>query len=356
MAAVSVLGRPGGRVADELEGLFGGLDGPEDRLLNPEQRESQLIPGEVEHLLAPLVLKLPPCLEQLAQLRIIRRDLSRELPPRLEVVSASRRLQEEATGEGAELLARSVIEPLKPPALLNDLDRAALGTHPDLAQPRLSFAQRLGRHPFAGLVQVPPSLCQRRLGVGQLFPQPTFALTLGLEPCERIGVLNAARLGHRLDRLSQQLPGPGSADMSGENKKQLRVPVERLGELYERLGNGPLDLARLDPADLRSREAAPPRQPPHRKARTHARLSRHLGHSLHLVSHRDPSLAASVPSVKYQCLPPMRSVTVTRRNDDGLPVGCSRACGCRKLLRGARGVQKLCHAVRSGGFAAGSSK
>src|SRR6266540_3846339 len=240
MAAVSVLGRPGGRVADELEGVFGGLDGPEDRLLNPEQRESQLIPGEVEHLLAPLVLKLPPCLEQLAQLRIIRRDLTRELPPRLEVVAASRRLQEEATGEAAELLARSIIEPLKPPALLNDLDRAALGTHPDLAQPRLSCAQRLGRHPFPGLAQLPLSLRQRRLGVGQLFPEPTLALTLDLEPRECLGVLSAARLGHRLDR-----------------------------------------------ADLRSREAAPPRQPPHRKARTHARLSRHLGHSLHLVSHRD---------------------------------------------------------------------
>src|SRR6266511_3790067 len=287
MAAVSVLGRPGGRVADELEGLFGGLDRPEDRLLNPQQRESQLIPGEVEHLLAPLVLKLPPCLEQLAQLRIIRRDLTRELPPRLEVVSASRRLQEEAAGEGAELLARSVIEPLKPPALLSDLDRAALGTHPDLAQPRLSCAQRLGRHPFPGLAQLPLSLRQRRLGVGQLFPEPTLALTLDLEPRECLGVLSAARLGHRLDRLSQQLACPRSPDMSSENKKQLRVPVERLGELYERLSNGPLDLTRLDPADLRSREAAPPRQPPHRKARTHARLSRHLGHSLHLVSHRD---------------------------------------------------------------------
>ena len=128
-------------------------------------------------------------------------------------------------------------------------------------------------------------------------------------------MLSSARLGHGLDRLSQQLPCSGSPDMSGENKKQLRVPVERLGELYERLGNGPLDLARLDPADLRSREAAPPRQPPHREPRTHARLSRHLGHRLYLVLHRDPSLPASVPSVKYQCLPPMRSVTVTQRND-----------------------------------------
>jgi hypothetical protein len=76
--------------------------------------------------------------------------------------------------------------------------------------------------------------------------------------------------------------------MSGEDKEQLRVPVERLGELYERLGNGPLDLARLDPADLRSREAAPPRQRSHREARMQARLSRHLGHRLYLVFHHDP--------------------------------------------------------------------
>src|SRR5947208_15681622 len=76
--------------------------------------------------------------------------------------------------------------------------------------------------------------------------------------------------------------------MSGEDEQQLRVPVERLGELYKGLGDGPLDLARLDPADLRSRKAAPPRQPPHREARTHARLSRHLGHRLYLVLHRDP--------------------------------------------------------------------
>jgi hypothetical protein len=158
----------------------------------------------------------------------------------------------------ADLLARSIIEPLKPPALLGDLDSAALGTHPDFAQPLASCAPRLGRHPFAGPVEVPLSLCQRRLGVGQLFPQPTLALTLGLEPRECIGILSAARLEHRLDRLSQQLPRPGSPDMSGENKKQLRVPIERLGELHERLGDGPLDLTRLDPADLRSREAAPP--------------------------------------------------------------------------------------------------
>jgi hypothetical protein len=36
MTAMSVLGRPGGKVADELEGLFGGLDRPEDGLLNAE--------------------------------------------------------------------------------------------------------------------------------------------------------------------------------------------------------------------------------------------------------------------------------------------------------------------------------
>jgi hypothetical protein len=99
--------------------------------------------------------------------------------------------------------------------------------------------------------------------------------------------------------------------MSGENKQQLRVPIKRLGELYEGLGNGPLHLARLDPADLRSRKAASPRQPPHRETLTQARLSRQSGHRLYLVSHRDPSLVTSVPSVKCQCLPPMRSVTVT---------------------------------------------
>ena len=74
MAALSVLGRRGGKVGGELDGLFGGLDRPEDRLLNPEQRESQLILGEVEYFLAPLVLKLTPRLEQLAQLRIIARE------------------------------------------------------------------------------------------------------------------------------------------------------------------------------------------------------------------------------------------------------------------------------------------
>src|SRR5256885_12137143 len=132
MAAVSVLGRPGGQVADELEGLFGGLDRPEDGVLDPEQRESQLILGEFEYLLAPLVPKLAPCLEQLAQLRIVRRDLTRELPPGLEVVATSGRVQEEAAGEGAHFLARSILELLKLPTLLSDLDSAALGKQPDL--------------------------------------------------------------------------------------------------------------------------------------------------------------------------------------------------------------------------------
>src|SRR6202022_3565264 len=101
------LGRWGrAAVADEIECLFRGLDRREDGLFNPEQRESQLILGELEYFLAPLVPKLTPCLEQLAQLRIGRCDLTRELPPGLEVVAASGRLQEEAAGEGADLFAR----------------------------------------------------------------------------------------------------------------------------------------------------------------------------------------------------------------------------------------------------------
>jgi hypothetical protein len=279
----SVLGRPGGNVADDLECLFVGLGRPEEGLLNPEQRESQLILGELEYFLAPLVLKLTPCLQQLAQLRIVRRDLTRELPPGLEVVAASRRVQEEMAGEGTDLLALSIIKLLKRPALLSDLDSAALGKHPYLAQPLVSFAQRLGCLTLAleaGLVQVPLSLCQRPLGLGELFPEPALEVILGLESPECISVLSSARLGQGLGRLSQELPCPGSPDVSGENKKELRVPIEGFGELYEGLGNGPLDLARLDPADLRSREAAPPRQPPHREARAHARLSRHLGHRL----------------------------------------------------------------------------
>ena len=65
--------------------------------------------GELEDFLAPPVLKLTPGVEQLAQLRIVRRDLTRELLPSLEVVAPSRRVQEEAAGEGADLLARSII-------------------------------------------------------------------------------------------------------------------------------------------------------------------------------------------------------------------------------------------------------
>ena len=57
---------------------------------------------------------------------------------------------------------------------------------------------------------------------------------------------------------------PSSLNMPRENKKQLRIPTEGLRESYKRLSNGSFDLARLDPADLRSREAAPPRQLPHR--------------------------------------------------------------------------------------------
>src|SRR5438067_2869927 len=144
-ARASVLGRPGGHAADELECLFGGLDRPEKGSLDPEQRERQLILGELEHLLAPLVPELTPGLEQLAQLRIVRRDLTRILPPRLQVVAASGRIQEEAAGEGADLPARGVIEPLNLPALPSDPDSAALAKHPGFTHPRLSFPRRLGR-------------------------------------------------------------------------------------------------------------------------------------------------------------------------------------------------------------------
>ena len=109
--------------------------------------------------------------------------------------------------------------------------------------------------------------------------------------------------------------------MSGEDKKELRIPIKGLRQLHERLSSGPLDLARLDPADLRSRKAAPPRQPPHRESRTHPRLSDHLGHRhlsgqrLFLILHHRPSLAAGAPSVKCYRLPPMRSDAVTESND-----------------------------------------
>jgi hypothetical protein len=154
-------------------------------------------------------------------------------------------------------------------------------------------------------------------------------------------VFSFAWFGQGLDRLSEKLPCPCSPDVSDEDKKELCVAIEGFGELYERLSNGPLDLARLDPADLRSREAAPPRQPPHREALAHARLFCQLGQRLSLVLHRDTSLANCVPSVKCWCLPPMRSVSVTSRNtslDAPVQAKCfrchplgSRACGDNAL-------------------------
>jgi hypothetical protein len=102
--------------------------------------------------------------------RIVRRDLTRELPPGLEVVATSGRVQEEAAGEGADLLALSIIELLELPALLSDLDSAILGERSDLAQPLASFRQALClfgvRCLGAGIVQVLLSLCQCPLGVG----------------------------------------------------------------------------------------------------------------------------------------------------------------------------------------------
>jgi hypothetical protein len=217
-------------------------------------------------------------------------------------------VQEEAAGEGADLLARSIIEPLKLPPLRSDLDSAALGKHPDLAQALASFAQRLGCHLSArGML----SLCQRPLGLGELFPEPMLALILGLESRQCIGLFGSAWLGQGLDRLSEELPCPGSPDVSGEDKEDLRVPIKGFGEPYEGLSSGLLDLARLDPADLRSREAAPPCQPPHGEVPAQARLFGHLGQRLFLVLHRGPSLAVFVPSVKCYRLPPMRSVSVT---------------------------------------------
>ena len=107
-----------------------------------------------------------------------------------------------------------------------------------------------------------------------------------------LGLLRSAWLGQGLDRCSQQPPCPGSPDVSGEDKKQLRIPIEGFGELYEGLGGGPLDLALLDPADLRSREAAPPCQSTHREARPHARL---LGHLAHIVT-------GCIVAKVYRCL------------------------------------------------------
>jgi hypothetical protein len=194
-ARVSVLGRSGGQVADGLECLFGRLHRPEDGLLDPKQRERQLVLGEVEDFLAPLVVELAPRLEQLAQLGIVGRDLARELPPCLEVVAGGRGVEEETAGEGAQILARGVIELLELAALLSDLDGAASDTRAGLAQALLRCPRRRGCHPLAGLVQVLLSLSQCRLGVGQLFPQPPLALGLGLEPRERIGVFSSGRLG-----------------------------------------------------------------------------------------------------------------------------------------------------------------
>ena len=88
--------------------------------------------------------ELTPHLEQLTKLRIVRRDLTRELPPGLEHLAAGGRVQEEPSGQGANLLAWSILELLEPPALLSDLHSAPLGKHPHLAQPLASLARRLG--------------------------------------------------------------------------------------------------------------------------------------------------------------------------------------------------------------------
>ena len=174
-----------------------------------------------------------------------------------------------------------------------------MGKHPDFAEPLVSFLSGLTLEAALALVQIPLSLCQRTLSLSESFPEPTLTLTLRLESRERIGVLSSDRLGQGPNRLSQELPSPRSPDMSSEDKKQLRVPIKRLRELHERLSSGPLNLARLDPADLRSREAAPPRQTPHREARTHARLLGHLSQRLFVIRHRHPSLTTRVPSVNY---------------------------------------------------------
>ena len=124
-------------------------------------------------------------------------------------------------------------------------------------------------------------------------------------------MLSPARLGQGLERLSQQPPRPRPRDVPGENQKQLRVPIEGFGELHERLSSRPLDLARLNPTDLRSRETTPPRQPPHRQTRTHARLPDHPGQRRQSLFHRGASLAPAAPSIKYLRLPPKQSNVVT---------------------------------------------
>ena len=124
---------------------------------------------------------------------------------------------------------------------------------------------------------------------------------LGVESRKCWRVLGSARLGQRLDRLPQELLCPRPANVSRKDKKQLGVPTEGLRESYERLGNRPVNLARLDPADLRSREATPPCQFPHRQARTHSRLSDDLSQRLFLVLHRAflKSVAAYVTLSKF---------------------------------------------------------
>ena len=107
-----------------------------------------------------------------------------------------------------------------------------MGKDPDLAQALVPFTQRPDHQP---LVQILRSLCQRPLGLREFFPEPTLALILGLESRQCIGLLSSARLGQSLDRLAQELPCPGSPDVSGEDKKQLHVPIEGFGEPLSRV-------------------------------------------------------------------------------------------------------------------------
>ena len=105
-----------------------------------------------------------------------------------------------------------------------------MGKYPDLAQPLVGFAQRLGSRPLvleAGLVQLLLSLGQRPLSLGELVPEPLYALILGLEPRECIGVLGPAGSGRASITYAQELPRPGSSDVSGENEKQVGVPNPR---------------------------------------------------------------------------------------------------------------------------------